>query len=53
MLLRLAVNAFIDGIWKFLVQRLPTLSAAAAIAEHGTHDRANASRLKHGVHGVA
>jgi hypothetical protein len=53
MLLRLAVNAFINGIRKFLVQRLPTLSAAAAIAKHGTHDRSYASGFNHGVHRVA
>jgi hypothetical protein len=29
MLLRLGVNAFINGIRKFLVQRLPTLRAPA------------------------
>lgn len=48
MLLRLSVNANIDGIRKFLIQRLPTLSAAAA----GFHDAVHPSRLKHGVHGV-
>jgi hypothetical protein len=53
MLFRLGVNAFINGIWKFLIERLPTLSAAAAVAEHGTHDRANASGLNDGVHRVA
>jgi hypothetical protein len=31
MLLRLAVNAFINGIWIFLVQRLPTLRAPALL----------------------
>jgi hypothetical protein len=31
MLLRLGVNAFIDGIWKFLIERLPTLRAPALL----------------------
>ena len=52
-LFRRFVNARINRTRKFLIERLPTLSAAAAVAEHGTHDRSHARGLNDGVHGVA
>jgi hypothetical protein len=50
--LRLAVNASISRTWEFLVQRLPTLSAAAALADDRFHHVLNASGFENAVYAV-
>jgi hypothetical protein len=53
LLLRRFVNARISRTWEFFVQRLPTLSAPAALADHGFYHVLNASGFKNAVHSVA
>jgi hypothetical protein len=53
LLLRRFVNASISRTREFFVQRLPTLSAPAALADHGAYDLVHPSSRKHRVHTVA
>ena len=52
-LFRRFVNACISRTWEFFVQRLPTLSAAAAFADDRFHHVLNASGFENAVYAVA